>query len=221
MVKGAGSVDVMRVEVRGLDIGKIQRTTDIIRGLISEMPGVSVPMIVDQGPDSDLLRMELKKIEKISRLVVLFSEKDNPGRGWRDVTDVFMPLRVTERMPANKLVREVINQNTELTFMSFLTALRGVDPKGMLAIEANFRSQDNPELKKLVCAAVVLINRIFASADAMDQEMMKLNPGILIKKLNENGIDLQAFRVEKGVLVMSMEKLAQQFANREEVEKAA
>jgi hypothetical protein len=217
-LKGSGVV--RGASVQGVDAEKIQRTTGSIYELIASMPGSAVPMIVNNGPDSALVLSALKKIE-IPRLIVLYDEHNPVGRGWNDVSRVVMKYKFSERKPANALVGDVIKGSDGEALMAFLTAELGVEQRGILSILANFRSEDNPELKKLVCAAVILINRIYASASPMEQELMKVNPGMLITKLKEKGIDLLALSVHKGGLVMSMETLAQEFAARTEIEKAA
>jgi hypothetical protein len=204
-----------------VDIGKTQRFTSSIYDLIKKMPGSGVSMIVEQNPDSELALDALKKIEKIPRLIV-FYDKNNPvGRSWDDVSNIVMKIRMSERKPANVLVRDVVNASEGESLMAFFTKELGVEPHGILSILANFSSEDNPELKKLVCAAVVLINRIYAAASPMDQELMKVDPSMLISKLKEMGIDLLALSAKNGILTMDMEILTQEFAASRAVEKAA
>ncbi len=198
----------------------IERITHSIYDLINNMPGSSVSMIVENGPDSAVVLDSLKKIE-IPCLYVLYDEKRPVGRGWNDVSPVVMKYRYGVRKPANTLVRDVIKGSDGETLMAFLTMELGIEQNGILSVLANFKSEDNSELKKLVCAAVVLINRIYASASPMDQELMKVNPEMLIAKLKEKGIDLLALSAKNGVLVMNMETLAQEFAAQKDIEKAA
>ncbi|MFH0986273.1 MAG: HEAT repeat domain-containing protein [Candidatus Omnitrophota bacterium] len=215
------SGDVRRSEVRKIDIKKTQGFTSFIDDLISKMPGSGVSMIVEQGPDSNLELDALRKMEKIPRLVVLYDKNNPVGRGWDDVSNVVMKIRISERKPANVLVRDVVKASESEPFMAFFTRELGVEPHGILSILADFKSKDNPELKKLVCAAVALINRIYAAASPMDQELMKVDPSMLISKLKEKGIDLLALSAKNGVLTMDMEMLTQEFAASRAVEKAA
>jgi hypothetical protein len=215
----SGVVDARRSEAR-VDIGKTQRMTSAIYDVINDMPGTGVPMIVNNGPDAMFVVDSLRKIE-IERLYVLYDGNNPVGRGWNDAARVVMKYRFGERKSANALVGDMIKGNDGEALMAFLTAELGVEQRGLLSILANFRSEDNPELKKLVCAAAVLINRIFASASPMDQELMKVNPGMLIAKLKEKGIDLLALSARNGVLVMNMETLAQEFSAQKDIATAA
>jgi hypothetical protein len=209
-----------RPEVRKVDMGEIQRFAKIILDQANKMPGSGVPLIVKQGPDSGLMLDALRKMGKISKLIILY-DKDHPvGRGWNDVANVVIKLRTNERKSANALVGDVIKGSEGESLMAFLPEETHVDQPALLKILENFQGADNPELKRLACAAVILINRIFASAPAMDQDLMKVNPGMLISKLKEKGIDLE-LQTKNGFLVMDMEMLALQFSAQKSFEKAA
>jgi|GEM_PF-6634077 len=211
---------VRRPGVGKVDVGKIQRATASIYDLINKMSGSAVPMIVNNGPDSAVVLQALKTIE-VPRLIVLYDEHNPVGRGWNDASRIVMKYRFSERKPANALVGDVVKASEGEALMAFLTTELGVEQRGILSILAVFASQDNPELKKLVCAAAVLINRLYASASPMEQELMKVDPGMLITKLKEKGIDLLALSAKNGVLVMSMEALALEFSAQKDIEKAA
>ncbi|MBI4711635.1 MAG: hypothetical protein HY767_04155, partial [Candidatus Omnitrophica bacterium] len=218
ILKEAGGV--RRPGVGKVDVGKIQRATASIYDLIDKIPGSGVPMVVNNGPDAAVVLQALKKIE-IPRLIVLYDEHNPVGRGWNDASRIVMKYRFSERKPANALVGDVIKGSDGEPLMAFLTTELGVEQRGILSILAVFASQDNPELKKLVCAAAVLINRLYASASPMEQELMKVDPGMLITKLKDKGIDLLALSARNGVLVMSMEALALEFSAQKDIEKAA
>jgi SAM-dependent methyltransferase len=216
---GTGFVDIRAAGIRGLDAEKIQRTTNAIYDLILKMPGSGVPMIVNNGEDSAFVLKALRKIE-IPRLIVLYDQKHPVGRGW-NVFPVVSKYKFSERKSANALVGDVIKGSDGKALMAFLTADLDIEQRGILSILADFTNTANPDLKELVCAAAVLINRIYASASPMDQGLMKVNPGMLLAKLKEKGIDLLALSAKSGVLVMSMQTLAQEFAARTEIDKAA
>ena len=214
------SGNTRRSEVRSMDMGEIQRFTKAILDQANKMPGAGVPLIVKQGPDSGLMLDALRATGKIPKLIILY-DKDHPvGRGWNDVADVVIKLRTNERKSAKALVGDVIRGSDGESLMAFLPEETHVDQPALLKILENFQGADNPELKRLACDAVILINRIFASAPAMDQDLMKVNPGMLISKLKEKGIDL-ALQTKNGFLVMDMEMLALQFSAQKSFEKAA
>jgi cellulose synthase/poly-beta-1,6-N-acetylglucosamine synthase-like glycosyltransferase len=215
-----GFVDIKGAGVRGLDVVKIREITNAIYDEVGKMPGSGVPLIVNNGPDAAFVLKALKKIE-VPRLIVLYDDKHPMGRGWNDVSRVVMKYRYSARKPANALVGNVIKSSDGEALMAFLTASLGVEQNGILSILADFTSAANPDLKDLVCAAAVLIHRIYASASPMDQELMKVNPEMLRSELREKGIDLLALSARNGVLVMNMETLAQEFRAQTDIDKAA
>ena len=217
-----GFVDIRAAGVRGLDTQKIQRTTNAIYDLIHKMPGFAGPMIVNQGEDSAVVIKALRNNNgEIPSLVVLYDKKHPVGMAWNSVSPVVMKFKYGERKSADALVGDVIKQRKDEPFMAFLTADLGVEQHGILSFLADFTNTANLDLKNLVCASAVLIDRIYASASPMEQELMKLNPEMIRSELRQKGIDLLALSAKNGVLVMSMEALGQEFAARTEIEKAA
>ena len=205
---------------RGLDVERVRALTALIVNKTRELRGVGVPLLVEHGPDASFLTAAMKG-ENIPRLYVFYDAQNPIGRGgYNDMSPAVMKIRVDGRKSFEQLVGDVIKSESGEMPMAFWTRSQKFDSLGILTLMADFTSEANPDLKRLVCAAAGLIHEIYATATPMDQEMMKVDSRMLIRRLKAMGIDLK-LASRKGVFVMNMADLEAEFAGRGEIEKAA